>query len=179
MTHALRRGQLRVIDGDAYPDWESVYADNLAGMYRFVFASVGNRPDAEDLTEEVFLAALPRLRLPAPRHEVRAYLVATGRTVLADHWRKRYGAPTPASFDVETADVRPVDWEEGLEARARAWRLLSRLPERYRQVLELRFLQGLSVREVAAELGASEGNVRVLQHRAIRQAALLEEEVWR
>src|SRR5215472_9663831 len=84
---------LRVVARDAYGDWEAVYVNNVVAVYRLIFRHVGNRPDAEDLTEEVFLAALPRLRLPAAVHSVHAYLAATVKTVVADHWRRYYAAP--------------------------------------------------------------------------------------
>jgi RNA polymerase sigma-70 factor (ECF subfamily) len=45
------------------------------------------------------------------------------------------------------------------------------LPDRYQQVLQLRFIEAYSLKEVAAELGVTVGNVKVLQHRALRQAA--------
>lgn len=51
---------LRVVSAEYYPDWEAVYRDNLDRVYRLMFAKVGNRSDAEDLTAEVFLAALRR-----------------------------------------------------------------------------------------------------------------------
>ena len=62
--------------------------NNVERVYRLMFAKVGNRPDAEDLTTEVFLAALRPLRVSASVGEVRAYLLATARTVLAAHWRR-------------------------------------------------------------------------------------------
>jgi len=49
--------------------------------------------------------------------------------------------------------------------------LLARLPENYRRVLELRFLEGCSIRETAIALGLSPGNVKVLQYRAVQRAA--------
>src|ERR1700678_3367178 len=82
---------LRVVDADAYSDWESVYRDNVGRLYRLMYSRVGNRPDAEDLTAEVFKAALGPLRLTASKGEVRAYLLATARSVLASHWRRRLG----------------------------------------------------------------------------------------
>jgi RNA polymerase sigma factor (sigma-70 family) len=172
-----RRPPLRVVEGDSYPDWESVYADNMLGVYRLVFRQVGNRPDAEDLTEEVFLAALPRLDLPAPRLSVRAYLSATARTVLADHWRRHYAAPPTLAFDDELSAGEPPDQPAADEAGGRVARVLARLPERFRRILELRFLRGLSVGQAAAELGVTAGNARVLQHRALRRAAELAEEL--
>ena len=166
-----RAPALRVMEGTSYADWESVYAANAVAVYRLVYRQVGNAPDAEDLTEEVFLAALPRLRLPAPVHSVRGYLSATVRTVLAEHWRRHYAAPPTVPFADEVgADAleRP-DGDHG----ARALRLLEPLPDRFRQILELRFLRGLSVRQAAAEMGVTAGNARVLQHRALRRAAEL------
>jgi RNA polymerase sigma factor (sigma-70 family) len=165
--------RLRVVAGDSYATWESVYADNVVAVYRLVFRQVGNRPDAEDLAEEVFLAALPRLKLPAPVASVRSYLGATARTVVADHWRRHYAAPPPAPLpeDVTVAMPEPAAGDGG-----RATRLLARLPERFRQILELRFLRGLSVRQAAAEMGVTAGNARVLQHHALRRAAELSED---
>ena len=52
-------------------------------------------------------------------------------------------------------------------------RLLKRLPSRYARVLELRFLQRLSVAETADQLGITRGNAKVLQYRALRKAAIL------
>lgn len=53
------------VPDSGYPDWEAVYQDNVSWLYRTLFARVGNRADAEDLTAEVFLAALRPLRLTA------------------------------------------------------------------------------------------------------------------
>ena len=78
-------------DDTGYPDWDSAYLDNVGRLYRLMLSKVGNRPDAEDLTSEVFRAALGPLRLTASKGEVRAYLLATARTVLASHWRRRHG----------------------------------------------------------------------------------------
>jgi RNA polymerase sigma-70 factor (ECF subfamily) len=56
-------------------------------------------------------------------------------------------------------------------------RLLQRLPDNYRRILELRFLQAFSVREAAAQMGVSVANAKVLQYRALRIAAQSGEEV--
>src|SRR5580658_7289652 len=72
-------------------DWEAVYRDNVDRLYRLMFSRVGNRPDAEDLTAEVFRLALPPLRLSASAPEIRAYLIVTAQTVLARHWKQRFG----------------------------------------------------------------------------------------
>ncbi len=154
--------------GSGYPNWEAVYADNADWVYRTLFARVGNRADAEDLTAEVFLAALRPLRLTASAGEVRAYLRATTRTVLAAHWRETLGREITSIDDIE----QPAESEEAIStAPQRVARVLDSLPDRYRKILEMRFLQGNSIKESAAELGISVANAKVLQHRALRLAA--------
>src|SRR5262245_28547609 len=96
------RRMLRAVpDADGrYADWEAVYQDNATWVYRTLFARVGNRADAEDLTAEVFLAALRPLRITATVAEVRAYLRATARTVLAAHWRETMGREITSIDDI-------------------------------------------------------------------------------
>src|SRR5580700_9004924 len=84
--------RLRSVGPDAYPNWDAIYLDNVERLYRMMYARVGNRADAEDLTAEVFQAALKPLRASASVGEVRAYLLVTARTVLASHWRRHYGS---------------------------------------------------------------------------------------
>jgi len=159
---------LRVVGADRYRSWEAVYQDNATWVYRTIFARVGNRADAEDLTAEVFLAALRPLRLTASVGEVRAYLRATARTVLAAHWRSTLGREVTSIEDIEA----PPEREDAVStAPQRVADLLDALPDQYRRILELRFLQSRSIRESAAELGVSVANAKVLQHRALRLAA--------
>jgi RNA polymerase sigma-70 factor (ECF subfamily) len=161
--------RLRVVDRESYQDWDAVYRDNIALVHRLMFAKVGNRPDAEDLTTEVFLAALRPLRLPASVGEVRAYLFATARTVLARYWARTLSLRVTAL----TEDPEQVFTAAGLDSPApqKAEQILAALPERYRSILRLRFLDGCTVAESAQALGISVVNAKVLQHRAIRRAA--------
>lgn len=169
-----------MVDAQFYPDWDAVYRDNATRVYRLMYSKVGNRADAEDLTAEVFTAALRPLRVSASAPEVRAYLFATARTVLAGHWRRHYGRevtllaemselPDPGTGDGGSPDPSAA-------TISRAADMLAGLPEKYSQVLRLRFLQGYSIRDTASELGISVANAKVVQHRALRRAAQLIEE---
>jgi RNA polymerase sigma factor (sigma-70 family) len=166
---------LRAVPDDGYQNWEAVYEDNVTWVYRMLFARVGNHADAEDLTTEVFLAALRPLRLTASVGEVRAYLRTTARTVLAAHWRETLGREITSIEDLEQIQAPPESEEAISAAPQRVAHVLDRLPDRYRQILELRFLQGSSIKESAAELGISVANAKVLQHRALRLAAQVNE----
>jgi RNA polymerase sigma-70 factor (ECF subfamily) len=162
--------RLRVVGPDSYANWDDIYVDNVVRVYRLLYTKVGNRADAEDLTTEVFLAAFGPLRVSASRGEVRAYLAATARTVLASHWRRRLGIEV-TRIDPDVA-AQALNYEPATSvAPARIRTLLAGLPERHRRILELRFLEGRTVREAAHELGISVANAKVLQHRALRIAA--------
>jgi RNA polymerase sigma factor (sigma-70 family) len=180
---ASRREPLRLVAAERYPSWEAVYRDNVERLYRLMFGKVGNRPDAEDLTAEVFLAAVPRVDLAASIGEVRAYLLTVARTVLADHWRRVLGHQV-TSIDVSTIDPASLDDARSAavageppgsheETAERVRQILAALPERYQAILRLRFLQAASVREAARQMGVSVANAKVLQYRALRHAARL------
>ena len=165
--------RLRVLSDDVYADWEAAYRDNVGRLYRLMYARVGNRPDAEDLTAEVFRAAMGPLRLVASKGEVRSYLLMTARTVLASHWRDRLGRPVTsidperdAQFLADGPTPGPVS-----DAPERVRHILAALPDRYRQILELRFLQASSIKEAAQAMNITVGNAKVLQHRALQMAA--------
>src|SRR5256885_17257733 len=91
--------------GKSEPDWETVYRENVVWVYRLMLKKVGNPADAEDLTGEVFLAVLKPLRGSASAAEVRAYLLATARTVLAAHWRRLFGREITTIGLDETTEI--------------------------------------------------------------------------
>jgi RNA polymerase sigma-70 factor (ECF subfamily) len=163
-----------------YPDWNAIYDDNVNRLYRLMFSKVGNRPDAEDLTSQVFVAALKSLRPTATVGEVRAYLLATARTVLAGHWQRTLGRQVTL-IDVDATDLeafaQPASSQAAAKAVDHATRILAALPERHRRILVLRFLHGYSIREAAAEMDITVTNAKVLQHRALRKAAGLDLEL--
>ncbi|MFG1807675.1 RNA polymerase sigma factor [Streptomyces sp. NPDC049040] len=157
-----------------------MYEDNVGRIHRLMYSKVGNRPDAEDLTSQVFVTALRSLRTTASVGEVRAYLLATARTVLAGHWQRTLGRQvTVIDLDIDTAALEDGAARGGEQhngrAEERTARILAALPERHRQILTLRFLLGHDVREAAAEMGITVANAKVLQHRALRKAAALDQ----
>lgn len=164
---------LHVVDPDAYPDWEAVYTDNVERLYRLMYARVGNRPDAEDLTSEVFRNAFGPLRLSSSKGEVRSYLLTTAQTALASHWRRTLGVPVTSIDPVTDFDdfAEPAPVEDNSDAPRRTAKILAALPDRYRRILELRFLEACTIKEAAQAMGVSVSNAKVLQHRALRMAA--------
>jgi RNA polymerase sigma-70 factor (ECF subfamily) len=143
--------------------------EELELVYAYVYARVGNRADAEDVTQQVALKAIPRLRAGASAPAIRAYLFATTRSALANFWSARFGLPEDELRDDLWVEARAP--ESGTRSADRVRDLLDQLPANYQRVLELRFLRGYSLKEVAAELGTTVGGVKVMQLRALRAAA--------
>ena len=144
--------------------------DELELVYAFIYARVGNRPDAEDLTQQVAMKAIPRLRQNAPASAIRGYLFATARSVLGGFWSTRLGL-SEAELREDLMLVIPAAEPPSEEGAETVQRILTQLSDNYRRVLELRFLHGYSLKEVAAEMKSTVGAVKVMQLRALRAAA--------
>jgi len=143
--------------------------DELELVYAFIYARVGNRADAEDLTQQVAMKAIPRLRQTAPASAIRGYLFATARSVLGAFWSTRLGlSEAELREDLALAIPGGPAPEAGTET---VQQILAQLSDNYRRVLELRFLHGYSLKEVAAEMHSTVGAIKVMQLRALRAAA--------
>src|SRR6266852_2114914 len=151
------------------PRATDIALDELELVYAFIYARVGNRADAEDLTQQVAMKAIPRLRQGAPPSAIRGYLFATARSVLGAFWSPRLGL-SQAELHEDLAMAVPQGPPSD-EPAERARRILAGLSDNYRRVLELRFLHGYSLKEVAAEMRSTVGAVKVMQLRALRAAA--------
>ncbi len=159
-----------IVELPVEPRATDIALDELELVYAFIYARVGNRADAEDLTQQVALKAIPRLRQGAPASSIRGYLFATARSVLGGFWSTRLGLSEAELREDLMLALPHVDHpsEEGTET---VQRILTQLPDNYRRVLELRFLHGYSLKEVAAEMNSTVGAIKVMQLRALRAAA--------
>ncbi len=163
--------------------FERIYDQHVVQIYRFIYARVGNRPDAEDLTAQVFMRAVEQLDTTRETGQISAWLYRVAQNAMADYWRAFYRLPLVGTEQVAPG-WEPVDAALGTSPSAeaaadvterRVGQILDRLPEHYARVLRLRFLERLSVAETAAKMGISNGNAKILQYRALRKAALLGE----
>jgi RNA polymerase sigma-70 factor (ECF subfamily) len=159
--------------------FEQIYDEQVVSIYRFIYARVGNRPDAEDLTAQVFMRAVEQLDTTRDRGQIVSWLYRVSQNAISDYWRAFYRLPiigtdqvAPGWEPVQPGEVRERP-AEGQVATQRVRKVLAQLPARYARVLELRFLQRLTVAETARQMGISHGNAKILQYRALRKAALL------
>jgi RNA polymerase sigma-70 factor (ECF subfamily) len=144
--------------------FDALYEMQFERVYAFIANRVRDRATAEDLTSEVFHKALANLA----KYEWRgvpfaAWLLRIAANAVIDHG-KRSARGLPA-----VDDLVPVKAEPRLvEDQARLFRLVQQLPEVQRQVVHQRFVEQLSIREVAGRLGKTEGAVKQLQLRALQ-----------
>ena len=141
-------------------------------IYQFAYRRVGNRDDAEDVTAQVFYKAARGLGPGYSEGERRSWLYRAARTAIADIWRG-YGGTSVVSLEWYIEAPEPIHRQNEVADR-RVKQILAELSPIQRRVLELRFLEGRTSRETATELGLTETNVKVIQHRALRRAAELE-----
>ena len=143
----------------------------LDRVYSHIYSRVGNRADAEDLTQQVALKAMPRLREGAPAASVRGYLYATAHSVVGAFWAHHFRMPQAVLADDLEDDLHGTAPQASASTVEWLDRTLGALRPEHKKVLELRFLRGYSIRETAAEMGKTAGAVKLMQLRALRAAA--------
>ena len=174
----MAHGELRSADAErllieeAQKDparFAELYGNNFDRVYAYIARRVRDRNDAEDLTSEVFHQALAGL----PRFEWRgapfaAWLFKIASNAIIDRAKRAAKEQeVPAILDVPT-EVSPKEIEDDIEQRARLFQLVDRLPVDQRRVIGMRFAEEKNIREIAQELGRSEGAVKQLQFRALQ-----------
>ncbi len=166
-------GDVRAAQGDRRA-FDALYRRYLDRVYGYCFYLLGDHHDAEDVTERTFLAALGAIdRFRDEGATFRAWLFRIAHNELANALRARSRHPTTSLDAViePSVDEDPAGILGLAEENRRLRRALASLLGDRRHVIVLRFVDGLSAREIGAVLGRSEGAVRVLQHRALRDLA--------
>jgi RNA polymerase sigma-70 factor (ECF subfamily) len=142
-----------------------LYEEHFERVYAYVLRRVCDRSEAQDITADVFQQALANLS----RFEWRgvpfaAWLYRIAANAIADHFqrtaRQSSASPPPATSEDESYDE--------VERRATLFRSVDRLPPDQRRVIVMRFGEEKSIREIARELGRSEGAVKQLQWRGLQ-----------
>ena len=144
----------------------ALYEIHFERVYAYVSRRLGNREAAEDVTSEVFHHALANL----PRFEWRgapfgAWLIRIASNAIADRWRRGSREQADAlANDPASAEPNPDE----IEIRAQLFPLVQELPIEQRKVVQMRFAEEKSIREIAQVLGRTEGAVKQLQFRGIQ-----------
>jgi RNA polymerase sigma-70 factor (ECF subfamily) len=139
-----------------------LYEENFYRVYAYIARRVGYRDQAEDLTADVFREALAGIgKFEWRGVPFAGWLLGIAARVIADYF-KRLGR------DAENLAVSPErSSTDEVERSAMLFQLVDRLPEAQFRVIQMRFVEQKSIREIAKELDRSEGAVKQLQFRAI------------
>ncbi len=141
-------------------------------IYRFVAIKVGRREEAEDLTHQVFLHAWERIERYKERgFPFSSWLYRIARNQVIDHYRTAREMRDIEDVDEELlagAGTLEETTDEQLELRA-VFAALHGLKEEYQDVIIMRFVDDLPIKDVASTLHKSEGAVKQLQNRALKE----------
>jgi len=160
----VRRAQQR--DQQAFAQ---LYEEHFNKIYRYVALRIGNKTEAEDITQQVFLKALQSISSFRWRGiPFSAWLFRIAHNQVVDYLRKK---TKQATVPVDESTVSVISNPQLLvEQRLDIEQLLSatkRLTPTQREVISLRFAGELPIAQVAKIIGKSQGAVKALQHSAI------------
>jgi RNA polymerase sigma-70 factor (ECF subfamily) len=129
-----------------------LYDRALPEVYGYLAHRCGDAGVAEELTSEVFLAAVDAVRRDAVPDLTVAWLVGVARHKLADHWRRLAREERSLRLTADEGDGVDDPWDAHVDARFAAV-VLADLGAHHRAALSLRYLDGLPVPQVAELLG--------------------------
>ena len=151
----------------------TLYDHYITPIYRFIYLKTSSREEAEDLTHEVFLSAWRNM--PSYKHKgfpFSSWLYQIARNKVIDHFRTRkIMAPIEEIVQSELDIPVLINTENDLDLALDLEKIkyaMQFLPEEHQNVIIMRFVEDMAPKEIAEILGKSEGSVRLVQHRAIR-----------
>jgi len=159
-------------DRQAFVKAYDLYVDQI---YRFIYFKVGNKEEAEDLSSAVFLKIWSYLQENniIDSKTLRSLLYKIARNIIIDHYRK-INQRENVSLDKTMEQGGLIDVKQDIAQRAEVMSdlmvietKLPELKEEYREVIIMRYINELSIKEIAEILDKSKGNVRVLIYRAL------------
>jgi RNA polymerase sigma-70 factor (ECF subfamily) len=144
-------------------------------VYRFIYYKVQNREEAEDITQETYEKALPYLQSDqVSESSCTGFLKTIAFNIIRDNWRKQKRRGTEIHLDDTVSDLLGTDdFADGMVDREWIMDAMNSLNAEWRRVVELRVIKGYSVAETAKIMDKSEGNIRVMQYRALQSIASL------
>lgn len=165
--------RLKKKDPEAFSQVYDIY---VTPIYRFIYFKVSSRQDAEDLTSEVFMKIWQYVTETDDEIEnLRALIYRSARNLVIDHYRKN--ARKDLIQDEELMNniedekqqrlLKEIDVKIEMQ---NAEKILRQMKDDYREIIILRFIEELSIGEIAKILNKSKGSVRVALHRALKTA---------
>ncbi|HRV95883.1 MAG TPA: sigma-70 family RNA polymerase sigma factor [Anaerolineae bacterium] len=161
------------LDPDALREFHHRFYEMVA---RYVQFKVGDQRTVEDLCGEIFVRALEALRRgSAWRDSPQGWIMGIARNVVADHYRQRERMPEVQLNEQVTAaeHTNPLHQAIRSERTRELVQAIRQLTDEQREVIVLRFLEGMDIQSVAQALNKKPGAIKGLQFRAMRALAEL------
>lgn len=149
-----------------------LYERYFRRIYGYVASRITDQHDAEDIVSEIFLKVIKNLAQLRNQHHMSfaAWLFVIARNAVTDHYRREAHAQPVVPFDSATpiavesdSDSQIIEGEEAAHLRE----LIATLPERKREVIELKYYGGLRNQEIAVVLQIGEKTVAAYLSRAL------------
>ncbi len=158
-----------------------IYEKYVKDVYRIVYMRVGRQTAVDDIVSETFLTLMKVLENYRFDSQLKTFIIGIAINKVRQHWQKQQNEALPLDEEIvmaEPDDVEPEVEDFKIEiARDVVQKVLDQLEYPYADVLKARFIEGRNIKETAEKLKLSEANVRVIQHRALRKAAPIAEQV--
>ncbi len=167
------------IENNNQKSFEKLYNMHFNYVYNFVFSRVGNRTWTEDIVSETFMTLVEVKSSFNYKSKFRSFMVGIAINKIRQFWTKQY-KQNESEIDENFIIIEEEDPERLIESEDRLSKLLTKLNRvlneldiKYRQVLDARFIEKLSVKDTALKLNLSVSNVKIRQKRGLEKAALL------
>ena len=148
-----------------------LYLAHHEQTYRYIYAKVFDPALAEDLTGEVFIRMVTRLSTYQDTGvPFQAWLYRIARNLIVDHFRKTkrtFTVPLDHEWLQTKADEEPASLLETQLTLERLQHALAQIDSEQAEVIRLRFMVGLPLKEVAKRLGKTEAAIKAMQHRGV------------
>lgn len=146
-----------------------LYEGNFDRIYRYIVLKIGDRTEAEDMTQQVFLNAMKSISSYKWKGmPFSAWLFRIAHNQVVDYFRKKSKQPTtPLDETIPVGNGDPVKTVERNMEIEELTEATKKLTDAQREVISLRFAGEMSIAEVARAMGKSEGAIKALQHSAI------------
>ena len=147
---------------------DELYRLHAAEVFRYAYAVLGNRADAEDITQTTFVNALRALERGDRPRKPTNWLITIAHNLIRQRFRQQQARPLEVELDHDVAAAEDADDGPSIDDLVRA---LQRIPPTQRQALVLRELEGRSYAEIGELLGVSQSALEALIFRARRSLA--------
>ena len=149
---------------------DELYRKHGAEVYRYAYSVLGNRPDAEDMTQSTFVNALRALERGEQPRRPGNWLITIAHNVARERFRRSQARPTEVSFDIDSIEAGSSAGDDAVSL-AELTRALGRIPAPQRSALVLREFEGRPYAEIARILGITTSALETLLFRARRSLA--------